>query len=260
QGGPVFVNTLFSCLATVSECHSFIPLWQPPFITKLAAEDRCHLNRVALDRGVPRYVTAVDRSDVADGWREHRARGGLLIDVERNAVVLDGLSMPHSPRLYRDKLWLLDSGRGEFGYVDLERGVFEPVAFCPGYARGLAFHGDYAIVGISRARENRTFSGLALDEALLAKGADARTGILVIDLRTGDVPHWLRITGVIAELYDVVALSGVVRPMALGFRTQEVQRMITVGPFGGRYHGPRAPAPRHVGVWSARSPKASRPA
>jgi uncharacterized protein DUF4915 len=91
--------------------------------------------------------------------------------------------MPHSPRLYRGKLWLLDSGRGQFGYVDLEREVFEPVAFCPGYARGLAFHGDYAIVGISRARENRTFSGLALDEALLAKGAEARTGILVIDLR-----------------------------------------------------------------------------
>jgi uncharacterized protein (TIGR03032 family) len=44
QGCPVFVNTLFSCLATVSERHSFIPLWQPPFITKLAAEDRCHLN------------------------------------------------------------------------------------------------------------------------------------------------------------------------------------------------------------------------
>jgi uncharacterized protein (TIGR03032 family) len=234
QGSPVFVNTLFSCLATVSERHSFLPLWQPPFITKLAAEDRCHLNGLALDRGVPRYATAVGRSDVADGWREHRAGGGLLIDVERNAVVLEGLSMPHSPRLYRDKLWLLDSGRGQFGTVDLERGVFEPVAFCHGYARGLAFHGDYAIVGISRARENRTFSGLALDEALLAKGAEARTGILVIDLRTGDVPHWLRITGVIAELYDVVALSGVVRPMALGFRTEEVQRMITVGPFAGR--------------------------
>ena len=48
------------------------------------------------------------------------------------------------------------------------------------------------------------------------------------------MPHWLRITGVIAELCDVVALPGVVRPMALGFRTEEVQRMITVGPFGGR--------------------------
>ena len=67
------------------------------------------------DRLYVPHVTAVGRSDVADGWREHRAGGGLLIDVERNAVVLDDLSMPHSPRLYRDKLWLLDSGRGSSG-------------------------------------------------------------------------------------------------------------------------------------------------
>ena len=105
-----------------------------------------------MEVGVPRYVTAVGRSDVADGWREHRAGGGLVIDVQKNEVVLEGLSMPHSPRLYRGKLWLLDSGRGQFGYVDRERGVFEPVAFCAGYARGLTFHGDYALVGLSRPR------------------------------------------------------------------------------------------------------------
>jgi len=179
---------------------------------------------------VPRYVTAVGQSDVADGWREHRAGGGLLLDVERNETILAGLSMPHSPRRYRERLWLLDSGRGQLGSVDLARGVFEPLTFCPGYARGLAFHGDYALVGISRARQNRTFAGLALDAALEAKGAEARTGILVIDMRSGDTVHWLRLTGVIEELYDVAMLPGVVRPMALGFRSDEVQRLITVGP------------------------------
>ena len=96
---PVFVNTLFGCLAAVSERHSFVPLWKPPFVSKLAAEDRCHLNGLAMEAGVPRYVTAVGRSDVADGWREHRAGGGLVIDVQKNEVVLEGLSMPHSPRL-----------------------------------------------------------------------------------------------------------------------------------------------------------------
>jgi uncharacterized protein (TIGR03032 family) len=182
-----------------------------------------------MEAGVPRYVTAVGRSDVADGWREHRAGGGSVIDVQKNEVVLEGLSMPHSPRLYRGKLWLLDSGRGQFGYVDLDRGVFEPVAFCPGYARGLAFHGDYAVVGLSRPRENRTFQGLGLEAALTAKGAEPRTGILVIDLRTGDTVHWVRLSGVVTELYDVVALPGVGRPMALGFWNDEVRCMITVG-------------------------------
>jgi uncharacterized protein (TIGR03032 family) len=225
----VFVNTLFSCLATVSETHSFTPLWQPPFISKLAAEDRCHLNGLAMRDGQPRYVTTVSQSDVGEGWRDKRADGGCVIDIESNELVATGLSMPHSPRWYRDKLWLLHSGTGEFGYIDLARGSFEPVAFCPGYQRGLAFHGDFAIVGISQPRHNKTFSGLALDEQLRAKDAEPRCGLLVIDLRTGDIVHSLRLEGVIEELYDVVTLPGVRRPMAIGFRTDEIRRVITMG-------------------------------
>jgi hypothetical protein len=51
---------------------------------------------------------------------------------------------------------------------------------------------------------------------------------MVIDLRTGDIVHWLRLDGVVTELYDVVALPGAIRPMALGFRTDEIRRVITV--------------------------------
>jgi len=226
---PIFVNTLFSCLATVSETHSFIPVWQPPFISKLAAEDRCHLNGLAIAQGEPRYVTAVSQSDVADGWRDKRHDGGCVVDVGRNQVIVTGLSMPHSPRLYRDKLWLLNSGTGEFGYVDLNRGEFESVAFCPGYLRGLAFSGDFAIVGLSKPRENRTFSGLALDEQLESKQAEPRCGLLVIDLRTGDIVHWLRIEGIVTELYDVAVLPGMRRPMAVGLKTDEIRRVVRIG-------------------------------
>ncbi len=225
----VFANTLFSCLGTVSETHSFVPLWQPPFISKLAAEDRCHLNGLAMQEGQPKYVTAVSQSDVADGWRDKRVDGGCVVDVESNEVVLTGLSMPHSPRWYRDKLWLLNSGTGEFGYADLEAGKFEPVAFCPGYLRGCAVHGDFAIVGISQPRHNKTFRGLPLDEQLQEKNAEPRCGLLIIDLRSGDVVHSVRIEGVVVELYDVTVLAGVRRPMAIGFRTDEIRRVITMG-------------------------------
>jgi hypothetical protein len=228
-GGIIFVNTLFSCLATISEKYSFIPLWQPPFISKLAAEDRCHLNGLALRDGQPRYVTAVSQSDVADGWRDRRRDGGCIIDISSNEVILTGLSMPHSPRWYRDKLWLLNSGTGEFGYVDMERGIFEPVAFCPGYMRGCAFSGDFAIVGLSKPRHNKTFSGLSLDDSLRAKNAEPRCGLLVIDLRNGDIVHSLRIEGVVEELYDVQVLPGVRRPMAIGFKTDEIRRVVTMG-------------------------------
>ena len=165
-GRSVFVNTLFSCVATASERASFKPFWRPSFITKLAPEDRCHLNGMAVEDGRPRYVTAVSVSDVADGWRDKRTGGGVVIDVASGDVVCSGLSMPHSPRLHAGKLWVLNSGAGEFGWVDVAARRFVPVAFCPGYARGLAFAGGCAIVGLSLARENRTFQGLPLDGAL----------------------------------------------------------------------------------------------
>jgi uncharacterized protein (TIGR03032 family) len=229
DGRPMFVNTLFGCLATVSETHSFVPLWKPPFLSKLAAEDRCHLNGLAMEDGAPRYVTSVSQTDVNDGWRDQRREGGTVTDVKANEVVLTGLSMPHSPRLYRGKLWLLDSGTGNFGSVDLKRGRFEPVAFCPGYMRGLSFVGDFAVVGLSLNRENKTFQGLALEDNLKKRKAEPRCGLQVIDLRTGDVVHWLRIEGVVRELYDVSVLPGVRRPMALGLKTDEIRRVISVG-------------------------------
>ncbi len=229
SGGVVFVNTLFSCLATLSPSYSFIPLWQPPFISKLAAEDRCHLNGLAMQDGKPRYVTAVSQSDVADGWRDRRHDGGCVIDVTSNEIILSGLVMPHSPRIHQDKLWLLNSGAGYFGYVDTLSGKFVPVTFCPGYLRGLAFVDHFAVVGLSKPRHNKTFSGLPLDQHLSAKDALARCGLQVIDLRTGDIVHWLRIDGIIEELYDVAVIPDVRRPMALGLQTDEIRRLITVG-------------------------------
>lgn len=228
SGRVVFVNTLFSCLATLSETHSFVPLWKPSFISRLAAEDRCHLNGLALENGKAKYVTAVSQSDVADGWRDRRHDGGCVIDVQTNEIIASGLSMPHSPRVYRNKLWLLNSGTGHFGFIDRASGKFEPVAFCPGYLRGLAFHGDFAVVGLSKSRANKTFSGLALDENLRAGDAEARCGLQVIDLNRGDVVHWIRVEGVVNELYDVVAMPDVARPQVLGFKTDEIRRVLRI--------------------------------
>jgi uncharacterized protein (TIGR03032 family) len=226
---PVFVNTLFSCLATISDAASFVPLWRPPFITRLAAEDRCHLNGLALRDGKPAFVTLVGRSDVADGWREKRRDGGLVLDVASGEPVATGLSMPHSPRWHDGRLWLLDSGNGWFGRVDIAAGRFERVAFCPGYARGLAFAGGFAVIGLSKPRDNRTFSGLPLDDELARHGAEARCGLLMVNLATGDAEHWLRLDGLVSELYDVAVLPGATRPMALGFRSDEIKRTVTIG-------------------------------
>ncbi|MEZ6127971.1 MAG: TIGR03032 family protein [Planctomycetaceae bacterium] len=230
HGQLVFVNTLFNCLASVSETHSFDPLWQPPFIETLTAEDRCHLNGMALERGVPRYVSMFAATNEAQGWRQQRLSGGRVLDLRDDTVIVDGLAMPHSPRLYRDRLWLLQSGTGEFGYVDRHQNCFVPLTFCPGYVRGLEFVGDYAVVGLSKGREENLFQELPLHERLEQSGQSVRCGVCVIDLRTCEVVHTLWIEGVVTQLYDIAVLPGVVRPMAVGFKTDEIQRMISVGP------------------------------
>ena len=231
-GRPVFVATGFGCIATLAERSSFTPLWRPPFLSKLAAEDRCHLNGLALADGRPRYATAVSTSDVVDGWRDRRQSGGVVLEIPDGRVIASGLSMPHSPRLYRGRLWLHNSGTGHFGSIDPGGGTFAPLAFCPGYLRGLAFVGDHAVVGLSRPRDDKTFGGLALADELASRSADARCGLLIIDLKTGDVAHWLRVEGLVRELYDVAVLPQVARPMALGLKTDEIQRTIAIGENG----------------------------
>lgn len=223
DGNPVFAATRFNCLATLSARGSFRELWRPPFIDRLAAEDRCHLNGLAMRDGKPAYVTCLSRTNVFEGWREKRRDGGVVLDVPTGEVVAEGLSMPHSPRLYKDALWMLQAGTGEFGKIDCDTGRFEAVCFLPGFARGLAFIGDHAVIGLSRPREGRTFSGLALNERLEAEGIGAQCAICVVNLRTGDIEHRLEIGGIVEEIYDVNLLPDIARPMALGFRSEEIR-------------------------------------
>jgi uncharacterized protein (TIGR03032 family) len=229
DGRPVFVATKFGCIATLAIRSSFTPLWRPAFLSKLAAEDRCHLNGLALAEGRPRYATAVSQSDVVDGWRDRRVSGGVVLDVPESRVLASGLSMPHSPRLYRGRLWMHNSGTGHFGSIDPDGGPFEPLTFCPGYLRGLAFVGDFAVVGLSHPRHDKTFAGLALETELARRDAEPRCGLLIIDLNSGDVAHWIRVEGMVRELYDVAVLPEVRRPMALGLKSDEIQRIIAIG-------------------------------
>ncbi|MBI1349310.1 TIGR03032 family protein [bacterium] len=227
-GRTVFVATRFNCLATLDERLSFAAEWRPPFISQLAPEDRCHLNGLALDSGAAKYVTLVARSDVADGWRDHRDQGGLVMDITTNTVVAEGLSMPHSPRMHDGKLWLLNAGSGYLGYIDQTTGRFEPVTFLPGYARGLTFQGRYAIVGLSKPRREHAFQGLPLDQNLTDKGAVPRCGLQIVDLESGAVIHWARIEPPIEELYDIAVLPGVVRPKALSLTGPSLANQITL--------------------------------
>ncbi len=229
QDRAVFVNTRFNCLAVPSARHSFEVIWRPTFISALVDEDRCHLNGMAMENGKPKYVTAVSRSDTIDGWRDRRTDGGIVIDVEGNKIVCDGLSMPHSPRMHNGQLWLLNAGTGELGTVESAsngKGTFKPKTFCPGFLRGLCFHGHLAFVGLSRPRYKR-FEGLALAQKLKDADSEAWCGIQIIDINTGACIDWFRIDGKIGEIYDVEVIPGAVCPMAVPPMSDEAASLIT---------------------------------
>ena len=224
DGRPLFVNTAFSCLATVQAGCSFAPVWQPPFISRLAAEDRCHLNGLALVDGQPTWATACGPSDTPTGWRAHRAGGGVVLHIPSNRIAATGLSMPHSPRWHQGKLWLLNSGTGELGWLEDAR--FVPLCFVPGFARGLAFVGNTAVVGLSKLRSPQ-FSGLPLDEKLQAAGVPGGCcGLRVIDLASGAILHSLDLPEPIDELFDVVALPGVQQARALGPQGEDLHCLV----------------------------------
>jgi len=192
------VNTLFTCLCTIGGSHSFVPRWKPRFVSNLAAEDRCHLNGLALDNGHPRFVTSLGETDVARGWRDDRVSGGCLIDVSSGQLLLRGLCMPHSPRLHQGGLWFVESGCGRLVSVD-PQGRAVKVAELPGYARGLAFHGPYAFVGLSKVRPTSNLEGLPIAQSI----DSLKCGVAAVELATGQVTALLEFDAGIEEIFDV---------------------------------------------------------
>lgn len=198
-----FVNTRFSCLCTTDTNYSFVPRWRPPWVSSLAAEDRCHLNGLALRDGRPRYVTALAQTDTPHGWRELKGTSGLVMDVVTNTIIVEGLAMPHSPRWHAGSLWVLESGKGTLSRVDVESGSLTLIATLPGFTRGLAFLGPYALIGLSQVRES-VFKDLPV-----TRTADERNcGVWVVDTRSGEIAGFVRFEGMVQEIFDVQPLSG----------------------------------------------------
>jgi hypothetical protein len=201
-----FVNTRFSCLATHDPDHSFAPVWRPKFISQLTPDDRCHLNGMGLVEGRPRWVTALGETDTAGGWRENKKNGGILIDIDSHEIVARGLSMPHSPRWHAGRLWLLESGTGSLGHVDLATGRYEPIVHLDGFTRGLEMVGNLAFVGLSQVRETAVFSGIQITERL--QETERTCGVWVVDIERGQVIAFLKFEEAVQEIFAVALLPG----------------------------------------------------
>lgn len=222
----LFVSTRYSCIAALDDHYNFRPVWKPDFITSLGPGDRCHLNGMCERGGELAYATVCSRTDTPMGWREAKAGGGCVLDVNTQQTVCEGLTMPHSPRWHDGRLWLLDSGNGDFGYVDPRTEKFVAVGLCPGFARGLAFVGGLAVIGVSRMRESGMRQGFPLQTRLQEQNIREVCGLLVIDPNTGKLVHWLTIEGVVNELYDVAFIPGVMRPYTPGFSEPQLHQAL----------------------------------
>ena len=205
------VNTRFSCLCTLDRDHSFYPRWRPDFVSALAPEDRCHLNGLAMRDGKPRYVTALGETNSRGEWRSNKVNGGILIDIDNGEVMLRGLSMPHSPRWYRDKLWFLESGKGALCQVDLDSHAVKPIASMPGFTRGIDFFGPLAFIGLSKVRETAVFSGLPITKDLTERAC----GVWVVNIETGETLAFLRFESEVEEIFAVQVLPGMHYPELL---------------------------------------------
>jgi uncharacterized protein (TIGR03032 family) len=218
------VNTRFSCLCTLHPDYSFVPRWRPPFVTAFTADDRCHLNGLAVVEGRPKYVTALGETDMPNGWRVKKPRGGCLMEITSGEVISRGLSMPHSPRWLDGRLWLLESGTGQLVLVDLATGRRQQVAELPGFARGLALVGPYAFVGLSKIRPTSAMDGVPLAD----RRERLKCGVAVVDLRSGQTTAFLEFQSAVEEIFDVQLLPGLRFSEVIGFQQETIQHTFVV--------------------------------
>ncbi|MGE0773201.1 MAG: TIGR03032 family protein [Cyclobacteriaceae bacterium] len=200
------VNTRFSCLSVINDDFNFTPVWQPAFITTLTPTDKCHLNGIAIDNGLA-YASALAKSDTDNGWRPVKATGGIIIDIRANEIVTDGLPMPHSPRVYDGKLYVLLSATGELAVVDRNSGKCEPVKRFQGFVRGMDRIGDYVFIGVSKLRKTSTTFG----DLPIAKVSPI-CGIAALHLPTLSIVGHLQYVSSVEEIFDVKVLPGLRRP------------------------------------------------
>jgi uncharacterized protein (TIGR03032 family) len=211
------INTMFSAICKFSHNNSFDVVWKPPFISQIEPEDRCHLNGMAVENGEIRYVTALGNSDKFHGWRDNKMNGGILMEYPSGKIILDGLAMPHSPRIFDDRLFVLNSAQGTLLRVDRASGDTKIITNLGAFARGMDRFGDYLFIGTSKLRHNNEiFRNLPIAETSFA-------GVVIVHLPTGTIAGTIKYSSSVEEIYDVKVLVNKRKPNILS-PSMEIQK------------------------------------
>ncbi len=215
------VNTAFSCLCKFDINYSFVPKWSPDYITDLMPEDRCHLNGMAMENDLPKYVTALSATNTKEGWRKNIMNAGVVMEVPSSEILLEGLAMPHSPRLIKGELYVLESGTGDLIKIDRNGNGCEVVYSFNRFVRGMSYHQGYLFIGASQIREtSKTFQGLDVTKN------SKQAGVIIFDLDKGFVVGEINYTKSIQEIFDVQIITNANKPAILNSDDERTKQVI----------------------------------
>lgn len=220
--GLLAVNTRFSCLSYINDDYSFTPWWKPSFINTISPEDCCHLNGLAMEGDKPKFVTVLGKTDTPGGWRKSKASGGCLIDIDSNEIVAENLPMPHSPRIYDNKVYVLLSATGELAEIDVHNKSYKVIKRFDGFVRGLDRIGDHIFIGLSKLRQtSMAFADLPIAQRSIF------CGIVVMHLPTASIVGYIKYENSVEEIYDVKVLPGMLRPGILNQEKPEFRMALS---------------------------------
>jgi uncharacterized protein (TIGR03032 family) len=248
QGDPWVVASKFSCIATTSPTHSFKAVWQPSFIDRLLPVDSCHLNGLCMENGELKYVTMFAETAEPNGWRNLPFNSGLVWSAPDQEALCTGLVQPHSPRLHNGELYVLNSGAGEFGRIDLATGKYDCIAFVGGYGRGLSFIGDYAIFGISKPRHDDYIPDFPLHDRLKAMQIKDKCQLIAVNLKTGSVLQAVTFEGAAREFFDTVVIPDCRHAVVLSLDEAQNPQLLIMDPAPPVVESPEAPVETEAAV------------
>jgi uncharacterized protein (TIGR03032 family) len=205
------VNSTFSCLSTLTPQHSFVARWKPKFISELVPEDRCHLNGMAMQDGKPKYVTTFNMEDTRDSWSEGRIDYGTLIDIDTDEILIEGMIMPHSPKVHNGSIYVCESGLGNVWQYNIETKEKTELIKLQGFTRGVNFYGGLMFVGTSRIRS----SDIKNPTPLTKMYEETFAGIWVINPNTGEEVAHIKFEGNIDQIYDIAIIPNSTCPELL---------------------------------------------
>jgi hypothetical protein len=130
--------------------------------------------------------------------------------------------MPHSPRIYNNKLYVLESGTGTLLSMDLESNKIEKEFNFGCFVRGLHFYGNVAVIGKSKIREtSKDFGDLNVREG--SKFA----GLIFYDILEKQIVGGINYVNSVEEIFDVKIIEDAINPVVIANEIEKYSSIMT---------------------------------